>query len=991
VDEAFWQAKIWGLLENINLGALENYIEPEAQPYLSALLSSPASTDISQIADLITDASDRAVLNIAHRQFYGESPTIFGETNTQELTVAHLLSGKKLTIPAQSLPNSKHQESATSRTSDNLNNIDNRQLFWWLWRCFPQLVCQHHQSLMLAPAATSLPDASVWSHSSLRAAMAGTLATYGRIPQQSSSQELTPRPYLAIFSFTPVQEIVKSSRKMRDFWAGSWVLHYLSAKVCWELAQHYGPDSLIYPSLFQQPLIDHWLTEKYQGFTPWIEEPSPRDLLTAGFPNVIVALLPQGEVKAAMQTAKQTLYREWLNLGNLVFAELQQRHWTRQLRQESRTWNGWLKSQWQPYWTALPLGANGEDLTNQVVLDAQDWRKNPWLQAQNDACNLGEDTQLFKDLEFDFLQAVKQNFTDTPVGVNVGSWWPYIFDQLRFGLSAVKNARTWDIPTAFSPRSTISGIGPVVYPDSNEHQPREKNQHDPITEAQTKEFWQKHAGLFDGIEQLNATETLKRGIHHVLPNPTVLGLVEGSLNAAYPDLTAGVAGYLRVNYPKNDPRRLEHFRHTCESVRNYINQSQETKENILEEMREDMKWGIPWLESQHPNLMNYPPRFLNAGWLVADLEISEQKKPNYRTELQQHIAQFYPNNNPADWYVLAAGDGDGMSRWLKGLPLKNYQDYMSSTSPFPDTANPQIGEAFNQLKQLKKRMGPSTHNALSRALLDFSNKLLPYLTEQRYTGRLIYGGGDDVLAYTNLWEWDKWLWDVRQCFRGAEDQEYQEFNNEGDYWRWQGSEPPAGIPQRPLFTMGSEATISFGIVIAHHSVPLAIALENLWEAEEKAKDHSSPSLKPPQEQESHWPVIKKLNKNAVQVRVLYGSGNSLKATSKFAVFRRWRSLLNLAIEPALFEQAAQIWSQHPAPNINAIAPWTQAFVNRRELFQGQEQKKQDFQWRLAQFIRAIIWTTQQDGTNTKERDTEIQNWLKLAAFVLRKRHIEIRY
>ncbi|NEP02891.1 MAG: hypothetical protein F6K58_30415 [Symploca sp. SIO2E9] len=118
---------------------------------------------------------------------------------------------------------------------------------------------------MLTPAARSLPDASVWSHNSLRAAMAGTLATYRRIPQvsekrrgeiikqtrrrgdaetrrnqipgkisftripqkQQQSDELTPRPYLAIFSFTPVQEIVKSSRKMRDFWAGSWVLHYL--------------------------------------------------------------------------------------------------------------------------------------------------------------------------------------------------------------------------------------------------------------------------------------------------------------------------------------------------------------------------------------------------------------------------------------------------------------------------------------------------------------------------------------------------------------------------------------------------------------------------------------------------------------------------------------------------------------------------------------------------------------------------------------------
>lgn len=43
--------------------------------------------------------------------------------------------------------------------------------------------------------------------------------------------------------------------------------------------------------------------------------------------------------------------------------------------------------------------------------------------------------------------------------------------------------------------------------------------------------------------------------------------------------------------------------------------------------------------------------------------------------------------------------------------------------------------------------------------------------------------------------------------------------------------------------MGHKATISFGIVIAHHSVPMAIALDNLWEAEAQAKEHLSPDKK----------------------------------------------------------------------------------------------------------------------------------------------------
>ncbi len=248
---------------------------------------------------------------------------------------------------------------------------------------------------------------------------------------------------------------------------------------------------------------------------------------------------------------------------------------------------------------------------------------------------------------------------------------------------------------------------------------------------------------------------------------------------------------------------------------------------------------------------------------------------------------------------------------------------------------------------------------------------MPYLTEVRYAGRLIYGGGDDVLAYTNMWEWDKWLWDIRQCFRGEEDPQ-KEFISEGDYWRWNSGELPKNIQERPLFTMGHCATISFGIVLAHHSVPLAIALENLWEAEESAKDHKTPNNQ---------------KKDAVQVRVLYGNGNVLKATAKFEVFDLWRSLLNEdqfeQLDSALFEQAATVWTQHPVPVKDAIAPWTKAFCARREIFQGNQQLQHDFQTALANFLTKLYETTE-----TKDCDRAVQSWLKVAAFVLRQRNIK---
>lgn len=1005
MSQAFWQAKIWGLLHSSPLKPLEKLQNLE---YLKQ-------------ADSIASASDRALFDLISCQ----------PTPQQSVTVSHLLSGEKLPLSCnwQTVRQLKDQiEEAIATQSpfksitppENVTIEQLKRQFWWLWRCLPEVIASTDSAQMLIPKAHILPDVSLWSHASLTAAMAGTLTGYGNNAEANGGD----RPYLAVFSFTPVQELIKASRKMRDFWAGSWVLHYLSAKICWKLAQQYGPDSLIYPSLFQQPLIDHWLMEQWPDFQTWIAPENPqlealrrRRLLTAGFPNVIVLLLPQQKVKAAMQTAHQTLTEEWLSLGAEVYDELHnRRQWMPELKQDNRTWQGWLKAQWQPYWTALPVGHSKAEL--QSPLDKSGSVPSNWLKQQNFASGFPCNKGLFELEESALLKAVSQNQSvtnDQKLSVNVGSWWPYVFDQLRFSLSSVKSARVWKLPTAFGPRSTISGFGPVVYPHD-----RQKR----ITETDASQFWGNQweaelgdaetpekqrmlAGLFDGREQLNASETLKRGLHKVLHFERVLNLKdEDAIAAAYPDLTAGVAGYLKSyqefgaeQKAEVRPIREQHFIAVCGAIVDHSPWAEE----VAKEMRG--KWGIPWIDDKNEP-KKYHSRLLNPGWLVEDAVTDEltslrqqlkealivkddaqirslrrsiiTEKAGYREEIRSLINSYYPNNNPADWYVLAAGDGDGMRHWLKGKPLENYQDYMSDDL---DIQAPDISDALKAVKDnMQKRMGPSTHAALSRSLLDFSNQLVPYLTEQRYAGRLIYSGGDDVLAYTNLWEWDQWLWDIRQCFRGAEDPK-SEFDSTGDYWRRKttATQPKPYVSDRPLFTLGKKATVSFGLVIAHNSVPLAIALENLWEAEDKAKKHFCETAKPEKA------------KDAVQVRVIYANGNILEATSKFGAFSWWQQLLPQAGDPdpkvtsALFEQAAQLWSQHPAPAYEALEPWTQVFCSRRDLFSNDKDALEKFRCRLEQFLQCLWCTTQEN-----DQLTEIQNWLKLAAFTIRTRNITIK-
>jgi CRISPR-associated protein Cmr2 len=982
----YWRAKIWGLLHDPVLKALHDNSGRGKNSFYEQLevmkpwVETGKTPDQSGgkvlknilLADYIASASDRSAIG-------GTTAFVnYAEDPNKGLEIRHLLSGAK-----QDLKVNFHQELIKGKRADFLFPKENeliakipehlrediqenipkiKQLYWWLWRCLPQETCDlfKDSSLMLMPAETRIPDASIWSHVSMTSALAGGFAGYDLTLDEIKNWprgKAVSHPYLAVFSFSPVQELIKSSRKMRDFWAGSWLLHYLSARVCWKLANQYGPDTLLYPSLYQQPLIDHWLVQQYPDFAQFInkkppEKTSPESLLTAGFPNVIVLVLPEGKVQAAMQTAQQTLLEEWLEVGELVLKELQnERYWMKSLDSNHTRWQGWLKSQWQTYWTALPIGKPEEEFKCSANENkSQEFES--WSKAQNETYNLiNNKNRLFKEKEKDLLQEsykIRQQIYKRGFSANIGSWWGYIFDATRASLAAVKNARNWELPTAFGPRSTISGIGPVVSPGK-------KDGKDWITEGETQHFWKHKAGFFDGREQLNATEVLKRGLHKVLPE--LLGV---DLEISYPDLTSGVAGYLKVN--QSNPEHKRNFEKACQAI---IDKYPDI-ENTLTEMRG--KWGIPWIDKKQ-NPKKYHPRLLNAGWILEDIPNSDALKAEYTQGINQILSQCYPNNNPSDWYVLAAGDGDSMSEWLKGTKMKPYREYI------PDGFEEKVRTAnlpltnFPEFLEIQKRMGPSTHSALSRALLDFSNQLVPYLTQSRYAGRLIYGGGDDVLAYTNLWEWDKWLWDIRQCFKGAEDP-HKEFSNEGDYWKFKGKSDQ--LVDRPLFTMGSTATISFGVVIAHHSVPLAIALESLWDAEAKAKDHV------------YFKDGEEKKKDAVQVRVLYGNGNTLKSTAKFDVFSEWQQLITNNLESAIFEQAASLWSQHPAPSLEAIVPWTKAFCDRRDQFQNDEDAKKDFEQKLANFLTALFITNE-----TKQLDNEIQSWLKLAAFVKRNRDIKV--
>jgi CRISPR-associated protein Cmr2 len=277
----YWQAKIWGLLHDPALKALHNRtgrgqegawkklncMQGWVSPKASSLKPSFYSTNWLKhvgLCDLIASASDRATL--------GRLPTMTAiDYDNEGLEIRHLLSGASQKLKLEQWHHridSERQNFLQGTEAVLLDNIkdwdDPRKVYWWLWRCYPEALAnalgaeRHESAIHLLPAETRLPDGSLWSHTTMTSALAGALAGYYQHDSNYPKKRerfIKSRPHIVTFTFTPVQELIKASRKMRDFWAGSWLLHYLSAKICWAIAWKYGPDTLLYPCLYEQPLI----------------------------------------------------------------------------------------------------------------------------------------------------------------------------------------------------------------------------------------------------------------------------------------------------------------------------------------------------------------------------------------------------------------------------------------------------------------------------------------------------------------------------------------------------------------------------------------------------------------------------------------------------------------------------------------------------------------------------------------------------------------
>ena len=200
---------------------------------------------------------------------------------------------------------------------------------------------------------------------------------------------------------------------------------------------------------------------------------------------------------------------------------------------------------------------------------------------------------------------------------------------------------------------------------------------------------------------------------------------------------------------------------------------------------------------------------------------------------------------PEAYYALILMDGDRMGAWLSGLG----KDGESYRLPFEKTWHPRIRETLGQrypegdladYRRAKRPVSPGRHIAVSTALNGFALHIVRHIVEEIGTGKLIYAGGDDVLAMLSVDDLLAVMLLLRLAYSGIFPTGQSHGNKAREliklpFGNFDLCRGHAQLHGRLYRMMGDLATASVGAVVAHHQAPLGLVLRQLRAAEQRAK------------------------------------------------------------------------------------------------------------------------------------------------------------
>lgn len=823
-----------------------------------------AANDFDKRADHLAAAADRP--NWPRGDDARRYPAFEAVKFSQEAELIHPLSGTRLKLASLGLDIGVDSIKAVSQ--DHFEGLiqdddpDLRKTFLAFWRFGPE-AGQHATGLgalwNMLPADSRTPDHSIWSHVDTVSAIHTALVGDEQGPDQ---------PALLVMSFGPVQGFIGQARSTSDLWAGSHLLSSLVWEAMKPIVGHLGPDVMVFPALRGVPLVDAWLMSPEVGGKPFKElfreidsellneTTDTNPLFAASLPNKFMAIVPSRQVQALAERAVAAIRhaaKNWtLEAAEKVFVEagVPMTDDTRaQIKQQ-------LAGFPEAYWAAATWPIDGEgckdlntasqrlhaaldsihpDLKKQGVFQAATWRV------------------LTKELKLNGL-----NFWQP----NTGILYPAVYELAERSLGAAKATRPFDAMLEEGHRCTLTGEAEWL---THDRRLLGLNCHDRGAHsvwgklAKTKKSWVKPG------EHLGAVATLKRlwpvlfaervgkltggNVRRFVVSTHALALsttLDKLLSEPWDTTRLAALGVLATLTDELDPVTLP------KALMRKLRQAQ----NLTDRQRDTLRC-LPALLEDRQDLVD-------GGF-----------------HLDRTIQQLLGDARPETYYALVLMDGDRMGGWLAG----NEDDYKLA---YRDTWHSKVLAEMGKHERsdahlknyldAKRPVSPGRHGAISQALNDFSTRLARHVVEECCKGKLLYAGGDDVLALVAVDDLFDCMQLLRLAYSGISPDPAMNLGAHVGNLAAGGSgqqrklllKDGFGLLHGRLMTlMGHKATASMGAVVAHHTAPLGAVLRELRSAESRAKN----TVRGKDAQD------KDINRDAFCLRVLKRGGGEVSITS----------------------------------------------------------------------------------------------------------------
>ncbi|MCG5541861.1 type III-B CRISPR-associated protein Cas10/Cmr2 [Halorhodospira sp. M38] len=656
------------------------------------------------------------------------------------------------------------------------------------------------------PADTRIPDHTIWQHLDLSSALTGAFAS-----------DRQGRCALLNVALGPVQPFIAAARTTSDLWAGS----HLLARLAWEamrvVCERLGPDAVLFPQLRGVPQVDLWLLE--QGLEPALFQKEPwnertvtdaNPLFSAALPNRFLAVVPAEQAEDLGRAIERHLHAWVAETAEAVVTELLE---TAELPADPETPAYHQAREQLAGFPEVSWSAVGWD---EVAADEH---------GEPDPQRLAETLRPFYEPEAErpgFLAspawAVLQRpieVTDPDTGTpatfyrpNPGVLYPALYELGERVMGGVKATRPFAAQHEHGYRCSLTGeVEWLTHERAHlDLPPGQRAAHGTLWSriAERRPGWARRG------EHLGALAALKR----LWPQRfcrEVAGALGQQQTPRFVVSTHTMALATSLMRAADEPNPAGGL-------------SAEQAEAIRSADRAALPRRLALRLHKHEQgelLARLP------GWLERQREAEDGDEAAARRAIHTITGK-----SAEAYYALLLMDGDRMGAWLSGGE--------GTTIPYRAAFHPELAAAletrFSDHAALQAYLGtpravsPARHLAISGALNDFSSTLARWVVEERHHGRILYAGGDDLMAMLPTGDLLSAMRELRDAYSGAAIS--GEAEEEEDAWRRSGFIYRNG---RLHLTMGSQATASMGAVIAHHQTPLTAALAELRRAEQRAK------------------------------------------------------------------------------------------------------------------------------------------------------------